>query len=175
MILDFNNNWLFLKEGEKPIPVTLPHDAMLTEKRRASALGEKNNGFFPGGRYVYEKRFSVDEADVGKSFVLHFEGVYQNCTVSVNGRNAGSHRYGFTAFDVNVTDFIQAGENTVTVSVDNYLQPNCRWYTGSGIYRPVTLLIRDKKYVKKLRINTVSVDPAVIAVDTDAEMVEITD
>lgn len=175
MILDFNNNWLFLKEGEKPIPVTLPHDAMLTEPRRTSALGGKNNGFFPGGRYVYEKRFSVDEADVGKSFVLHFEGVYQNCNVSVNGRNAGSHRYGFTAFDVNVTDFIQTGENTVTVSVDNYLQPNCRWYTGSGIYRPVTLLIRDRDYIKKLHIRTVSINPAVIAVDTDAEKVEVYD
>ena len=148
---------------------------MLTEPRRTSALGGKNNGFFPGGRYVYEKRFSVDEADVGKSFVLHFEGVYQNCNVSVNGGNAGSHRYGFTAFEVDITNFVQVGENTVTVSVDNYLQPNCRWYTGSGIYRPVTLLIRDRDYIKKLHIRTVSIDPAVIAVDTDAETVEIYD
>ena len=175
MILDFNNNWFFLKEGEKPIPVTLPHDAMLTEPRRTSALGGKNNGFFPGGRYVYEKRFSVDEADVGKSFVLHFEGVYQNCTVTVNNKLAGDHRYGFTAFDVDVTDFIQAGENRVAVHVDNSLQPNCRWYTGSGIYRPVTLLIRDRNYIKKLHIRTVSIDPAVIAIDTDADTVAIYD
>ena len=176
MILDFNDNWTFHKEGETlSVPVTLPHDAMLTEKRRASALGDKNNGFFPGGVYVYEKHFAVDGDDLGKSFVLHFDGVYQNCTVSVNGREAGRHRYGFTAFDVDISDLVCTGKNTVTVCVDNSLQPNCRWYTGSGIYRPVTLLVRNRNYIKRLKIRTVSTDPAVISVDTDANQVLVYD
>ena len=176
MILDFNDNWTFRKEGETlSVPVTLPHDAMLTEKRRASALGGKNNGFFPGGVYVYEKHFAVDGDDLGKSFVLHFDGVYQNCTVSVNGREAGRHRYGFTAFDVDISDLVCTGKNTVTVCVDNSLQPNCRWYTGSGIYRPVTLLVRNRNYIKRLKIRTVSTDPAVISVDTDANRILVYD
>ena len=176
MILDFNGNWTFRREGEqKAVPIRLPHDAMLIEPRRPDARGGTNNGYFPGGVYVYEKRFDLDAADVGKSFVLHFEGVYRDCTVSVNGRVVCRHRYGFTAFDADSTDFVQAGENTVTVRVDNSLQPNCRWYTGSGIYRPVTLLVRDRDYVKTLRIRTVSADPATIEVETDGDAVTIYD
>ena len=176
MILDFNDNWTFRREGEqKAVPIRLPHDAMLIEPRRPDARGGTNNGYFPGGVYVYEKRFDLDAADVGKSFVLHFEGVYRDCTVSVNGRVVCRHRYGFTAFDADSTDFVQAGENTVTVRVDNSLQPNCRWYTGSGIYRPVTLLVRDRDYVKTLRIRTVSADPATIEVETDGDAVTIYD
>ena len=73
---------------------------------------------------------------LGKSVALHFEGVYQNCKVYVNGKLAGSHRYGYTAFDVDISDFAESGENNVRVEVDNSLEPNCRWYSGSGLYRP---------------------------------------
>ncbi len=176
MIRDFNGNWTFWKEGEKQaIPVTLPHDAMLTEKRHALARGGKNNGYFPGGIYFYEKRFPVSPEDMGRSFILHFEGVYQNCTVFINGEQAGSHGYGFTPFDIDLSDRITAGDNTVTVRVDNSLQPNCRWYTGSGIYRSVTLLIRNRDYIRTLRVRTVSADPAVIEAETDADEVTIYD
>ena len=175
MTIDFNENWRFRKAGGDWVPVTLPHDAMLTEHRSASAVAGVNNGYFPGGIYNYEKRFSVDTADAEKSFVLHFEGVYQNCRISVNGKPAGSHRYGYTAFDADISAFVVPGENTVAVRVDNSLQPNCRWYSGAGIYRPVTLLIRDKAYIRTLKIKTVSVAPAAIDVETDAERIEIFD
>lgn len=175
MTLDFNKGWFFCKEGGEPVPVDLPHDAMLTETRRADCPSGVNGGYFPGGVYTYEKTFELAQADVGKSVVLHFEGVYQNCTVTVNGKIAGGHRYGYTPFDVDLSELVRAGENTVSVRVDNSLQPNCRWYTGSGIYRPVTMLIRDKDYIKRLHIRTVSIDPPVIHVDTDADAVEIYD
>lgn len=175
MILDFNKGWFFCKEGGEPVPVDLPHDAMLTEPRRADCPSGVNGGYFPGGVYVYEKTFELAQADLGKSVVLHFEGVYQNCTVSVNGRAAGGHRYGYTPFDVDLSELVRAGENRVSVRVDNSLQPNCRWYTGSGIYRPVTLLIRDKNHIERLHIRTVSIDPAVVCVDTDADTVELYD
>lgn len=175
MTIDFNENWRFRKAGGDWIPVTLPHDAMLTERRSASAVAGVNNGYFPGGIYDYEKRFSVDAADAGKSFVLHFEGVYQNCEISVNGKPAGNHRYGYTAFDADISAFVVPGENVLAVQVDNSLQPNCRWYSGAGIYRLVTLLIRDKAYIRTLKIKTVSVDPATIDVETDAERIEIYD
>ena len=127
------------------------------------------------GIYEYEKRFSVDAADAGKSFVLHFEGVYQNCEISVNGKAAGGHRYGYTAFDADISAFVVPGENVLAVRVDNSLQPNCRWYSGAGICRPVTLFVRDKAYIRTLKIKTVSVDPTVIDVETDAERIEIYD
>ena len=175
MIIDFNDGWIFSKEGGKPVLVTLPHDAMLTEQRCADAPSGVNGAYFPGGIYVYEKCFDVAKDDVGKSFVLHFEGVYRNCTVTVNGTSAGTHHYGFTAFDVDISDLVRAGGNSVSVRVDNSLQPNCRWYTGSGIYRPVTLLVRDRNHIERLHVSTVSIDPATIRVDTDAGRIEIWD
>ena len=127
MVIDFNKDWSFQKEGGPWQQIDLPHDAMLLERRDGI-----NTGYFPGGRYRYEKTFALPESAIGQSVVLHFEGVYQNCTVSVNGAPAGSHRYGFTAFDVDISGAVRPGENTVTVFVDNSLEPNCRWYSGSG-------------------------------------------
>ena len=165
MTLDFCNNWTFHKEGGASIPVTLPHDAMLLEQRAGGCRNGVNSGYFPGGKYVYEKAFEIAEADIGKTIVLHFEGVYQNCTVFINGKQVGSHKYGYTAFDVDISDSVRAGDNTVTVQVDNSLEPNCRWYSGSGIYRPVQLLIRDQVHIDTVHIETVSINPAQIKVD----------
>ena len=175
MILDFNDRWTFCRDGEAPVSVTLPHDAMRQEPRDGSLPGGETNGYFPGGVYVYEKRFTLPQSAVGKSVVLHFEGVYRNSTVTVNGRFVCAYRNGFTPFDADISDAIRAGENTVSVRVDNSLLPNCRWYTGSGIYRPVTLLLREKEHIKTLHVRTVSLDPAVIEVETDAEAIEIFD
>ena len=140
MTLDFCRNWTFCKEGETPVTVDLPHDAMLLEKRDGGCRNGVNSGYFPGGKYAYGKTFELDAAMLGKSVALHFEGVYQNCKVYVNGKLAGSHRYGYTAFDVDISDFAESGENNVRVEVDNSLEPNCRWYSGSGIYRNVWLV-----------------------------------
>lgn len=145
--------------------VDLPHDAMIVEKRNGRCRNGVNSGYFPGGRYIYEKSFGLDAAEIGKSVVLHFEGVYQNCKVYVGDRLAGSHRYGYTAFDVDISDYVKAGNNTVRVEVDNSLEPNCRWYSGSGIYRPVQLIIREKNHISQVYLETVDIYPARIKVD----------
>ena len=145
--------------------VDLPHDAMIVEKRDGGCRNGVNSGYFPGGRYIYEKSFDLNAAEIGKSVVLHFEGVYQNCKVYANGKRAGSHRYGYTAFDVDISDSVKAGNNTVRVEVDNSLEPNCRWYSGSGIYRPVSLIIREKNHISRVRLETVDIHPASIKVD----------
>ena len=173
--IDFDAGWTFRREGGEPVSVTLPHDAMIHEPRRSTAVAGTNNGYFPGGVYLYEKRFGIDSADVGKSLVLHFEGVYGACEVLVNGTLVARHAYGFTPFDADFSNVARAGENLVSVRVDNSLQPNCRWYTGSGIYRPVSLLVRSKDHIERLHISTASISPATIAVDTDADTVEVYD
>lgn len=175
MILDFNDNWFFQAEEGDPILIRLPHDAMLKETRDAACQNGVNTGYFPGGKYEYKKTFSIEEKDADKSVVLHFEGVYQNCSVLVNGQRAGEHRYGYTAFDVDISDHIQVGENTVNVHVDNSLEPNCRWYSGSGIYRSVTLLIRDKQHIQTVHIETTSYNPPAVCVETDGSTVNIYD
>ena len=145
--------------------VDLPHDAMLLEKRDGGCRNGVNSGYFPGGKYAYGKTFELDAAMPGKPVALHFEGVYQNCKVYVNGKLAGSHRYGYTAFDVDISDFAESGENNIRVEVDNSLEPNCRWYSGSGIYRPVHLLIREQNHISQVHMETVQIHPAKVRVD----------
>jgi len=152
--------------------MTLPHDAMLAEIRDGGCRNGVNSGYFPGGKYTYEKEFEIAAEDVGKAIVLHFEAVYQNCTVTVNSQKVSNHKYGYTAFDVDITGVVHAGNNSIQVDVDNSLEPNCRWYSGSGIFRPVTLLINELEAPK---IVTKSYDPAVIEVSADADVVEIYD
>lgn len=161
---DFNRDWIFFKAKGESFQVNLPHDAMLTEKRNARCRNGVQSGYFPGGKYTYEKHFTIDASDIGKFITLQFEGVYRNATVLVNGQEAAFHSYGYTAFTVNISTFVIAGENVVTVVTDNSLVPNCRWYSGSGIYRPVSLSIQDKVHITDVSIKTLSCAPAIIEV-----------
>ena len=157
MILDFCNDWTFQKENEKPVKVNLPHDAMLYEVREGSSRNGVNSGYFPGGKYIYEKTFDLDSSLIGKSIELHFEGVYHNSSIFVNSKLAGNHRYGYTAFDVDISDLVRAGENHICVKVDNSLEPNCRWYSGSGIYRPVQLVIREPNHIIDVHLSLIHI------------------
>lgn len=167
MEIEFNRGWLFWKEGGMPHTVDIPHDAMLEEKRDSNCVNGKQSGFFPGGKYCYEKEFTLGEEALGKSVELFFEGVYQNCQVSVNGVTVGGHRYGYTEFRMDISGQIRQGTNRVTVLVDNSLEPNCRWYSGSGIYRPVHLYIRERLHPEKLEVRTKSWSPAIIEILAD--------
>ena len=161
--IPFNDRWLC--NGK---PVTLPHDAQISELRSASA-SDGGHGYFPGGVYTYEKTFLVPNEWAGRKVLIEFEGVYRNCTVSLNGREIGSHRYGYTGFTMPLE--LNCGEeNTLTVVADNSQVPNSRWYTGSGIYRPVWLHIggEDRIEYRGVKITTLSIDPAVVKVEVDA-------
>ena len=117
--------------------VDLPHDWDIAHTPAADAPSDNGGGYYPGGVGWYRKHFT---APSGESARLHFEGVYQRCEVYVNGALAGTHAYGYTPFTVDITPYLNtAGGNVVAVRVDNSLQPNCRWYSGSGIYRHVWL------------------------------------
>lgn len=117
--------------------VNLPHDWDIYHTPKVKAATENGGGYYPAGIGWYRKQFYTPTAELVS---LHFEGVYQRCEVYVNGKLAGKHAYGYTPFTIDVTPFLQQkGKNTIAVRVDNSLQPNCRWYSGSGIYRHVWL------------------------------------
>ena len=175
----FGDNWYFWKAGleEKKQPVTLPHDAMLAEERTAESRGGANISFFQGGKYEYQKVFHTrdfewDESEkaAGSRATLEFEGVYHNAEIYLNGQKIAFRPYGYTNFYVDITDHLVPGENTLHVIANNAQQPNSRWYTGSGIYRPVNLYIVPKRHIllKGIKIKTVDyVHPTVnIAVET---------
>ena len=136
----FDFGWQFTKNG-KTINVDLPHDWDIFEGPNSGqgATGT-GGGWFDAGKGEYRKEFRVENREWRDQLVkLHFEGVYQKAEVFVNGQKAGQHHYGYTPFTVDVTKFLfkDKRKNEVTVKVDNSEQPNCRWYSGSGIYRHV--------------------------------------
>ena len=150
-------------------PVTLPHDAMLHGDRSADAPSGSGGAFFPGGRYRYEKRFSRPQAE---HVLLQFEGVYKNARVYLNDRLAGGTAYGYLPFFIDADPFLVDGENVIRVDCENLDQPDSRWYSGAGIYRPVWLWTGPSGSIapESIRVSTVSLDPAVIRVESREEI-----
>ena len=100
------------------------------------------------GRGWYRKTFEVPETWLGKRVLIEFEGVYMNAEVWLNGNLLGRHPYGYTSFHYDLTAYLRIGaENVLQVSVDNDCQLNSRWYSGSGIYRHVWLMVADTVHV----------------------------
>ena len=147
--------------------VTLPHDAQIFEHRGAD-VSNGGHGYFPGGVYTYEKTFTAPAEWAEKTILLEFEGVYKNATVSLNDKELCFHAYGYTRFFVELKELNIGGENTVTVVADNSKLPNSRWYSGSGIYRPVWLYVGPKESIRpeSVKLSTVSIDPAVVRVQS---------
>ncbi len=149
----------------RAIPVVLPHDAMLAEPRSADSAGGTNTGWFAGRDYVYEKTFSAPAEWTDRDVVLEFEGVYHNAEVWLNGEQLAFHAYGYTGFCVPLTGKIRpGGENTLRVIARNADQPNSRWYSGAGIYRPVWLHVLPREHIalNGLKIQTLDhIRPAV--------------
>ena len=127
--------------------VDLPHDFSISQSFTSS--GEAESGFLPGGTGWYRKTFTMPESTDGKTILLNFDGVYMHATVYVNGEYVGEHHYGYTNFAFDITDYLVcdgASENVIAVKAENKL-PSSRWYSGSGIYRDVELLVLDPVHV----------------------------
>lgn len=166
----FNEGWLYGKQGEDKHPVSLPHDAQISDRRGADSPGGSGHGFFFGGIYEYEKTFEVPVDWKDKAVLLEFEGIYKNSTVYMNGQEAGSRPYGYSGFTVSADGFLKYGEiNTIRVVADNSQLPNSRWYTGGGIYRPVWLWLGGAKHIafEGVRVTTLSCAPARVRVETE--------
>lgn len=167
--IDFNKDWICrcLTRDEEAYPVTLPHDAMLSEPRTQESTGEGNIGWYIGGDYEYTKNFFVPEEYKDKKVLIEFEGIYHNGEVYINGKKAAYRPYGYTNFYVDTEGFFQYGkENEIKVIARNADQPNSRWYSGTGIYRPAYLYVGEEKHipVNGVKIRTLSYDPARIEV-----------
>ena len=147
-------------------PVTLPHDAMLAEPRTALSAGGTNTGWYEGYDYEYRRTLTVPENELADTHILEFEGVYHNAEVWLNGQKAAFRPYGYTNFYVDCAPYLHAGENELRVIARNADQPNSRWYSGAGIYRPVQLWTARGAHItlNGAKIRTLSLDPAVVEV-----------
>lgn len=155
----FNDNWIVYEEGKKneAIKVNLPDDRMLSTKRDINSPGGVNISFFQGGKYIYEKEFELNLKE-GEKVFFEFEGVYRHPTIIINDKEVCHREYGYTDFIFDATPFVKNGINNIKVIADNSDEPNSRWYTGSGIYRPVHMWILPKKHIlpRSIKITTTS-------------------
>lgn len=161
--ISFNEDWTYRHLNEEGAAlITLPHDAMFAEKRTKTAAGGTNTGWYEGFDYEYEKIFVPDEAFRGKNVILEFEGVYRKAEVWIGDKKVAFRPYGYTNFYVDLTPYLEVGkEMRIRVIARNADQPNSRWYSGAGIYRPVNLWVGESAHipVNGVRIRTLDILP----------------
>ncbi len=152
--------------------LNLPHDWSIEQGIDRNAPAGNDGGYFPTGIGWYRKNFKLPASyRKGDKVQLYFQGVYMNSSVYVNGKKVGGHPYGYTSFYCDITDAILPGKNNVVaVKVDNAQQKNCRWYSGSGIYRHVKLICSSPAHISNWGVNIqtkqISSLKATIAVST---------
>ena len=127
----------------------LPHDWSIEGDFDSAAHTGGGGGYLPTGVGWYRKHFILPKEAAGKIQWIEFEGVYQNSDVWINGHHLGHYPNGYMSFYYDLSPYTRKGENIISVRVDNSLQPNSRWYSGSGIYRHVWLHIADRLHVAK--------------------------
>lgn len=137
-MISFNQGWEFrrteLSAGMEEVmaaadlfrPVEIPHDWLIYDVKN----------LYQDGCGWYRKKFRY-ESSIGP-VILRFDGVYMDSSVYVNGRKVMDWKYGYSTFDVDITEALGVGDNEIVVQV-RYQAPNSRWYSGAGIYRRVWL------------------------------------
>lgn len=173
----FNDGWVFYRDNSTVgTPVTLPHDAMIGSQRTPDAPSTGEQGNFAGGTYRYVKRFLAPASWAQRRIVLQFGGVYRHARATLNGHEVAACAYGWTPFFADLSDALLPGEeNELVVTCDNAAQPDSRWYTGAGIFRPIWLWEGAAQCLapESVRIVTLSIDPARIKVEIDTTSDEV--
>ena len=134
---DFNNSWYFLKMDvdatkddalkvpeEKWNKVTLPHDWLIFNTKN---LYEDSTGW-------YRKWFGV-YLNKNKSYYVNFDGIYMDSTIYVNGKKAGENHYGYSSFELDITDYLEDGENEILVRVCHFIGVRT-FNLGISYYKP---------------------------------------
>lgn len=178
---NFDRQWKFIK-GDMPNAqspqfddgawsvLDLPHDWSIEGPFDEQAPAGGAGAYLPTGIGWYRKQFTLPRATAGKRIALQFDGVYQRSEVWINGVSLGMRPYGFITFSYDLTPHLNPpGKlNQVAVRVDNSLQPNCRWYSGSGIYRHTWLIVTEPVHLAMWGI--VVRTPAISAESADVEV-----
>lgn len=164
--VDLPHDWSIMNlEGQNGETVIGPFS-------KEESQGGPSTGQVVGGTSWYRKTFSLPEDKNLPNTFINFDGVYMDCDIWMNGKKVATHPYGYTAFDVNITPYMKAGDNVIAVCVRN-LGKNTRWGSGSGIYRHVRLMRKGDSYIKSngLFVSAKSVGDgfAILNVNADTE------
>ena len=177
----FDDNWKFYlgdAKGASDINfndkdwrmLDLPHDWSIEGEINPKNSMASEGAFLPGGIGWYRKTFVVPEAMKGKRISINFEGVYMNSEVFINGKSLGKRPYGYSDFVYEITPNINYGtQNIISVRVDNSMQTNSRWYTGSGIYRHVWLIATNPVHIANYGISVTTTDVSAIKANVEVK------
>ncbi len=183
-IIDFNQNWKFKLndttvagqnqklDDSKRRTLNLPHDWSIESDFGKDFRATSGGGALPGGLGWYRKSFFADKSYQKRVVYIEFDGVYQNSEVWINGHYLGKRPNGYISFSYDITPYIKLNaQNLIAVKVDNTKQPNSRWYTGSGIYRDVRLVITNPVHIPQwgtyITTPKVNSEIAEIAIETN--------
>jgi beta-galactosidase len=152
-VINFNNDWKFYLSNDSTASnenyndanwrtLNLPHDWSIEGNFVKENPATTQGGALPGGIGWYRKTFSIPATSKNKNISIEFDGVYKNSEVWINGHYLGKRPNGYISFQYDLTPYLKFGKekNIIAVKVDNSMQPNSRWYTGSGIYRDVRMV-----------------------------------
>ena len=147
-------SWDFSRDGKVWSQVAVPHDWAIAgpfdkkwdlqmvaieqngEKEKSEKSGR--SGALPWiGEGMYKMNLQLPKGY--KRAVLVFDGAMSQPVVSVNGKEAGRWAYGYNAFRIDITPFIQFGKNNLIEVHLNNVEESSRWYPGGGLYRPVSV------------------------------------
>ncbi len=128
--------------------VNFPHDYMIESDVFEEAPAGPASGFFSAAVAHYEKKLLIPQEWAEDLVFLHFDGVMMNATIEVNGSKAALQHYGYAPFTVDVTPYLWFGEeNHLVITVNPSMQPNCRWYSGAGVFRSMELIHTPKVHL----------------------------
>ncbi|CAM3445121.1 glycoside hydrolase family 2 TIM barrel-domain containing protein [Sphingobacterium prati] len=171
-VINFNAGWWFKldssqhhangRNGEGWRFLDLPHDWSIEMPFKEHSPAGSGAAYLDGGVGWYEKSFVLADTDRTQRIFIAFEGVYENSEVWINGHFLGKRPNGYIGFEYELSSYLfwDGRQNRLSVKVDNNKQPNSRFYSGSGIYRDVQLLIRNpisiatnSTYIKPIQLN----------------------
>ena len=154
-VIDMNFDWEFSRDSlftdSKKIDV--PHDFQIEQPWATPSAREREfatnysfrlglRGFKEMGIGWYRKTFVADKSWKGRRVLLDFEGIMLVGDVYLNGERIGGTDYGYLGFEINVdTKLRYEKENTIVVKASTMEPMNSRWYTGGGLFRPVSIVV----------------------------------
>ncbi|RHR22570.1 glycoside hydrolase family 2 protein [Clostridium sp. AF19-22AC] len=177
---NFNQKWGFRNGLDNPMmaafvaaaqgttSVNLPFDAMLLSERKAENVEESGIGYFTPTNVEFEKMYTPKKDDEGKVIYLEFEGVYANAILEVSNQVVKRHHFGYSGFVAKISDYLAFGQpNKIKVTALNGIHPNGRYYTGTGIYRDVKLMVGEALHIQPdgVRLTTLDADLEVATIE----------
>ena len=179
-VIDLSSDWRFSltdqAEAKEPkfsdeewATLDVPHDWAFEAGVSEDGAQKDKGGYYSGGIGWYRKSFTAPDLAEGQTLQIHFDGVYMDSQVFLNGALLGVFRYGYLSFSYDLTEHLKKGENVIAVRVDNSKEPSARWYHPCGIYAPVRLEIRPEEHVKSVFVTTPTISDELAEVNLDLE------